>query len=349
MVLLRWMDETLEGRLVPTDFEVNSERVLEPLSWDEFVPYFLEKMRTRPSRRGRPSGSKKERKNSPHSITEAQLMNQLDELRIHGRLMRAQWKKAEQRRREYRARKQSWDEEWRGFSTEEKRGRHGEAVRKGRQWKKARADWKQLQQRRREIIDEGRAQRGVIRKQLQQLRGEVSEVLERGKVMVLGIIDDCTREVYDLPVFETGTSVTSQEVADATSEILPETLQTVISDNGSHFTGRPFTSMLTVLTIAHLLIFPGRPCSNGLIERFFRTLKWWLRDKSWADPAELRVLISEFLVNYNRNRPHQALNGLSPLEYKEQKLLGISDPTSPGKSVYRDWWGPGPPVVAVAV
>ena len=63
----------------------------------------------------------------------------------------------------------------------------------------------------------------------------------------------------------------------------------------------------------HILIARHRPQSNGIAERFVRTLKVWLRDKSWQTEEELAALLHQFLSEYN-DRLHQGLliPGLSP-------------------------------------
>ena len=53
-----------------------------------------------------------------------------------------------------------------------------------------------------------------------------------------------------------------------------------------------------------------------------RSLKEWLRDKSWQDDLELAALWDQFLAEYNE-RPHQGLPiaGLSPHEFANRIWL----------------------------
>ena len=64
------------------------------------------------------------------------------------------------------------------------------------------------------------------------------------------------------------------------------------------------------------MIAKHRPQSNGIAERFVRTLKEWLKDKTWGNIQELKELIEILIIEYN-DRPHQGLpiTGLSPNEF----------------------------------
>ena len=83
-----------------------------------------------------------------------------------------------------------------------------------------------------------------------------------------------------------------------------------------HFTAAVFATLAEDETFVHVVIARHRPQSNGIAERFVRTLKAWLRDKDWQDEQALADLLGDFLREYN-DRPHQGLPipGLSPNEF----------------------------------
>jgi putative transposase len=71
--------------------------------------------------------------------------------------------------------------------------------------------------------------------------------------------------------------------------------------------------------ISQEFITPYTPEQNGMIERWFRTLKeecLWLNNFKWLEEA--RTTIEEFILRYNNDRPHRALGMLSPSEWSEK-------------------------------
>jgi len=348
--LLRWLDQVTEGKLPVPATDVSLAVVL---SWDKFVPMYQQKMAERMKRAKerveamREADKEAHLKDEPPFVEEAELMNQLDQLRMDGRLMRAHYKEFKRRWKRFRKEKTRWDQEWSQLSYEKKQSRMGEAISRGQKWKKLVREKRQLEADRRQLLDESRLDRHRVGRQLAVLRGEeLPPFLEKGKVAILVIIDNSSREVPAIPVFDSGTSVTGEETATAAKYVLPESTKVVISDNGSQFIGQEFQAFLEAHGVDHLTIYPGRPCTNGTVERFNRTLKEWLRDKSWKNSTELRELIDLFLTYYNEYRPHQALDGLTPMQYKEQKLMGVAEPKLQ-RPTYRYWWGAGPEAAEV--
>jgi len=68
------------------------------------------------------------------------------------------------------------------------------------------------------------------------------------------------------------------------------------------------------------------PTDNPEIERFNETLEYeWLYNFNLSlDPKELNPRLTEWLIKYNFNRPHQSLAYHTPVEYTEKELAKIS-------------------------
>ena len=175
--------------------------------------------------------------------------------------------------------------------------------------------WKTLRQQRRQALlkrdqedDQWRQQRLGLRQRASQLP------LVTTWLAVLVSVDNCSRQCLGLPLFVAGSSVTADMVVAALADLLPPDLQFLISDRGVHFTAKAFQDLADTHPFIHVLIARHRPQSNGIAERLVRTLKEWLKDKTWSDDHHLAELLAEFLIYYN-DRPHQSLEGLSPNEF----------------------------------
>jgi transposase InsO family protein len=141
-------------------------------------------------------------------------------------------------------------------------------------------------------------------------------------IAVLVVTDTATRQGLGLPLFANGAHLTAAEVAAALGTLLPANLAFLISDQGTHFRSRALAQLAQARGFVHVPIFRHRPQTNGIAERFVRTLKQDLRWLSWSGPQELRRLLDDFLPWYN-DRPHQGLPipGLSPNEFAHRIWL----------------------------
>ena len=101
-------------------------------------------------------------------------------------------------------------------------------------------------------------------------------------------------------------------------------VETVLSDNGREFCGRPdrhpYELYLQLEDIAHRTTRVKRPQSNGIVERFHRTaLDEHFRvegRRTWFETMEeMQVALDAWLVTYNTARPHQGrgMNGRTPI------------------------------------
>lgn len=100
-------------------------------------------------------------------------------------------------------------------------------------------------------------------------------------------------------------------------------VETVLSDNGREFCGRPdqhpYELFLQLEEIEHYMTRVRRPQSNGYIERFHRTLldehlRNAGRTKWYESVEEMQNDLVAYLEKYNTKRPHQGrgMNGRTP-------------------------------------
>jgi transposase InsO family protein len=101
-------------------------------------------------------------------------------------------------------------------------------------------------------------------------------------------------------------------------------IEAVLSDNGREFCGRPdqhpYELFLQLEDIEHRTTRVKRPQSNGIVERFHRTL---LDEhfrvegrRTWFETIdEMQAVLDDYLVTYNTRRPHQGrgMNGRTPI------------------------------------
>jgi len=104
---------------------------------------------------------------------------------------------------------------------------------------------------------------------------------------------------------------------------LKDGIKTVQTDNGSEYLGL-FHQYLTKKGITHLFIYPRCPKINSFVERANRTLKEEFlneyQDLALTDINLLNKELVKYLIWYNTQRPHEALNYKSPIDY----LLEVS-------------------------
>ena len=225
-------------------------------------------------------------------------------------------------RRQLRERRKQEDAAWQAVRTEQRAQCAGGAAPPGviaaqaAQRRALRAQRRQ-QRAQRECEDaEWRAARQELRQRL------ASSAVITAWIAILVITDNCTRQCVGLPLFVAGAHVTAEMVVTALRALLPEELQFVISDRGVHFTALLFAQLAREQGFVHVVIARHRPESNGIAERFVRTLKEWLADKTWTTDQELAVLLAQFRAEYNE-RPHQGIGipGLSPNEFASRIWL----------------------------
>jgi transposase InsO family protein len=198
---------------------------------------------------------------------------------------------------------------------------------------KQRAPWgahKKQMELERALREQRRLQLALRKQEDEQWRLERKQLREQMNLLpivtawiaILVVTDNCTRQCLGLPLFVAGSHVTAEMVVAALRVLLPKDLQFLISDRGVHFTADVFRQLAKDANFVHVVIARHRPQSNGIAERFVRTIKEWLADKAWDSDQELSLLLRIFLPEYN-DRPHQGLPcpGLSPNEFAKRVFV----------------------------
>jgi transposase InsO family protein len=259
----------------------------------------------------------------PLSPERAAWLSRSQELQVQRRRFRvaakasdAEWRQLRQARRQQKA-------AWRALSLSDQRQRSAQ---------NAAADdrWQQDRDARRAEMAERRAADLAWRQARQALCAEEAQWKPMAQPVVtwlaiLVIIDNCTRQCLGLPCFTDGIHVTAEVVVEALRQFLPAGLKFIISDNGSYFRSDALAALAQQAHFVHVRIAPYRARTNGIAERFVRTLKEELQGESWSTPEEVPGLLAQQLKMYNE-RPHQGreLAGLSPNEYANRLRLGAT-------------------------
>lgn len=90
---------------------------------------------------------------------------------------------------------------------------------------------------------------------------------------------------------------------------------TIVSDNGPAFKSTDFTHFIARHPeLRHVRTRHRAPETNGVVERFNRTLKYdWLYRHEIADVLALDAEIRTFVEEYNWVRPHETLGQIAPI------------------------------------
>ncbi len=130
---------------------------------------------------------------------------------------------------------------------------------------------------------------------------------------MLTVLDEYTREALRVAV---KSKMNSADVLDPLYLLLlrhgkPEYIR---SDNGSEFIAGGLQDWLRKVGIKPIQIYPGSPRENGYNERFNGTLRREVLNAEWFHTTEqAQIVINTWLRQYNRVRPHQALNMRPPI------------------------------------
>ncbi len=144
----------------------------------------------------------------------------------------------------------------------------------------------------------------------------VSDALWMGRrYRVLTIVDNYSREC---PAMLADTSINGLRVTrvlDQVAEVrgLPEAITV---DNGPEFAGKSLDEWAYRRGVKLDFIRPGKPVENAYIESFNgRFRDECLNENQFLTLQDARTRIESWRIDYNTERPHSSLNGLTPAEY----------------------------------
>lgn len=90
-------------------------------------------------------------------------------------------------------------------------------------------------------------------------------------------------------------------------------------DNGPEFMAQEFVDWMKTNGVLIHYIQPGKPNQNAFIERFNRTYRHEVLNLYlFRSLNEVRDVTAKWLIQYNEQRPHDALGGLPPCVYLTQ-------------------------------
>jgi putative transposase len=147
------------------------------------------------------------------------------------------------------------------------------------------------------------------------------ELFNRQRVRLLTLVDNFTRESLAI---EVDTHLGGHRVVEVLQKIgtertLPKTIRV---DNGPEFISKILDQWAYLNGVELDFSRPGKPTDNALIEAFNGRFRQECLNENWFLSLEdAREKVEDWREEYNKRRPHGALNNLSPIEFTRSKEL----------------------------
>ena len=153
---------------------------------------------------------------------------------------------------------------------------------------------------------------------------------ERQKRYLYVAIDRATRWVY-LEIRRSQSTKDAQAFMKQVEQKAPFKIRTVLTDNAKCFTDRftragerkpsgnhDFDQECQLHGIEHRLIKPGRPQTNGMVERFNGRISDVLATRRYTSSEDLEQTLKRYTWLYNRHIPQKVLHHQSPIEIMKE-------------------------------
>jgi len=150
----------------------------------------------------------------------------------------------------------------------------------------------------------------------------VSDHLASGRrFRILTVVDHFSRRC---PGTLLDTSIPGTRVASFLDELATKRgsyPQMITVDNGPEFISNALDQWASERGVKLVFSRPGKPVDNAFIESFNGRLRDECLNANWFYSfEEARKIIESWIKDYNAERPHSALGGLTPIEYETAQL-----------------------------
>lgn len=153
---------------------------------------------------------------------------------------------------------------------------------------------------------------------------------EDARRYLFAAIDRATRWVY-VEILPSKSAREARGFLERLLQAAPFKVTTLLTDNGKEFTDRfcatgerqptgkhPFDRLCARHHIAHRLIKPAHPQTNGMVERFNGRISEVLATRRFRCGEHLEETLTRYVATYNYHIPQRALGHLSPVEALQQ-------------------------------
>ena len=131
-------------------------------------------------------------------------------------------------------------------------------------------------------------------------------------IRLFNVIDDFNREALGI---EVDFSLPAERVIRALEQIIawrgkPSIIR---ADNGPELVSARLMEWAAKHHIHIQHIQPGKPQQNAYVERYNRTVRYeWLSQHYWSSIDEVQTFATQWMYEYNYERPNMALGGITP-------------------------------------
>lgn len=140
----------------------------------------------------------------------------------------------------------------------------------------------------------------------------------------LNVLDEGVREALAI---EVDTSLPAERVVRVLDQIKSwrGTPEAIRCDNGPELLSEAFSTWCEENEVEIRYIQPGKPNQNAFIERFNRTFRTEvLSAYLFEDLDQVREIAWKWVIEYNEERPHDALGKIPPTVFREKVEAGNS-------------------------